>query len=233
MTNSLWNFRPVSRLLAGIVFAVILLGTLSACTPENSSSDVSQSSQNTSATEEPLPSATEDPALKGEGSVSLLENLGSPEKGFVFSGASWFTSREQYLSALSNLWPEVGQGDCTAEYEDSSSGVYLTQGMAQFTDFAYSAAFRITETGGEVTACSYVFTFDKYEKEDYMAAFLQARDMLTETFGGADEDIPAFDAEFPNGATWYGDDGSGLGLTDTSADSYQFEISLSAPQAQG
>lgn len=234
MTNSLWSHRPASRVLAGIFSAMLLLSCLAACNPETTSDNSSgQASQNASTIDETLPAATEDPSLKGEGSVSLLEKLGSREKGFLFSGASWFTSREEYLSALSAIWPDVGQGELITEYEDSSSGVYLTQGMAQFTDFACPAAFRITETGGQVTACSFVFTFDKSEKEEYMEAFLQARDMLTETFSGADEDVPAFDAEFPNGATWYGDDGSGLGLTDTSSDSYQFEICLSAPQAQG
>ena len=59
--------------------------------------------------------------------------------------------------------------------------------------------------------------------------------MPTETFGGADEDIPAFESSPPNRGTWYGSDGSGLGISDTSVpgENYQFEISLSAPQAKG
>lgn len=151
MTNSLWSHRPASRVLAGIFSAMLLLSSLAACNLEAISDNSSgQASQNASTIEETLPAATEDPSLKGEGSVSLLEKLGSQEKGFLFSGASWFTSREEYLSALSAIWPDVGQGELTTEYEDSSSGVYLTQGMAQFTDFACPAAFRITETGGQV-----------------------------------------------------------------------------------
>ena len=107
--------------------------------------------------------------------------------------------------------------------------------MAQFSDFNAPAVFRITETGGEVTACAFVFRFEKDQRDDYLAAFLQAREMMTEVFGGADEEVPAFDPNLPSGATWYGGDGSGLGITHTSPDqsNYQFEIVLSAPQPQG
>ena len=104
----------------------------------------------------------------------------------------------------------------------------------QFSDFSSSAALRVTETDGGVTGCSYVFSFGESEQEAYVAAFLQARDMLIEAFGGADESVPSFDQSLPSGGTWYGADGSGLGISDTSgADGYQFEISLSAPQAKG
>lgn len=222
-TNSSKFSRNTYRIFILLLAIAIVTVTLASSLPSN---DTSQES---------LPSASEDPSLRGNGVVGLLENLGNVEKGFAFNGADWFSSKEDFLSGLTALWPDVSSSNLTTEYEDDSTGVYLTSGMAQFSDFASPAVFRITETNKEVTACSYVFSFDTSEQQDYLTAFLQAREMLTETYGGADEEIPAFDSESPSGGTWYGADGSGLGITDTSiqGENYQFEIALSAPHAQG
>lgn len=222
-TNSSKFSKNTYRILILLLAIAIVTVTLASSLP---SADTSQES---------LPSASEDPSLRGDGVVGLLENLGNVEKGFAFNGADWFSSKEDFLSGLNAIWPDVSSSNLSTEYEDDSTGVYLTSGMAQFSDFASSAIFRITETNKEVTACSYVFSFDTSEKEDCLTAFLQAREMLTETYGGADEEIPAFNSELPSGGTWYGADGSGLGITDTSieGENYQFEIALSAPHAQG
>ena len=225
-------FHPAKKaalLLAALTAAL----TFSACGVSGNEGSLSDGSSTAPSSSAPEVSATEDPTLKGEGSVSMLEVLGSKDSGFAFSGAEWFSGREDFLQGLSTQWPNVA-GDLTAEYESGDSGVYLTAGMAQFSDYPFSACFRITETSGEVTACSYVFSFGA-DQEEYISAFLQAREMMTEVFGGADEEVPAFDPNLPSGATWYGGDGSGLGITDTSPDqsNYQFEIVLSAPQPQG
>ncbi len=230
---SKWIRRPAKG-MALILTAALLAASLGACglSHEESSAGSDTSNSSTQSPSEEV-SATEDPSLKGEGTVSLLGVLGDSGTGFAFQGATWFSSKEEFQQGLAAQWPDTA-GDLTAEYESSDNGVYLTAGMAQFSDYPYSACFRITQTSGEVTACSYVFSFGA-EKEEYISAFLQAREMMTEAFGGADEEVPAFDAELPSGATWYGDDGSGLGITDTSPDqsNYQFEIVLSAPQVQG
>lgn len=220
------RFKGLALLLA----AVIVTMSFSACGLSNQEQTPSESSAGSSA---PEVSATEDPSLKGEGSVSMLKVLGDKESGFSFQGVSWFSNTEEFQEGLAAQWPDVS-GELTAEYESDNNGVYLTAGMAQFSDYPYSACFRITQVGGEVTACSYVFSFAE-NKEEYISAFLQAREMMTEAFGGADEEVAAFDPELPSGATWYGKDGSGLGITDTSPDQthYQFEIVLSAPQPQG
>ncbi len=236
MTHHVFTPRFSARFLAALLSAVLLV-SLTACGGSETGSSAASSSSQTDAlsSEESLPSATEDPSLKGEGSVGLLESVGSKENGFAFSGAAWFSDTQSYLKKLAEIWPDAAKGELETEYQDSASAVYVTSGMAQFSDFTVPACFRITETGGTVSACSYVFRFDSNDQEGFLTAFLQARDMLTETFGGADEDIPAFDSSFPNGGTWYGSDGSGLGISDTSVpgENYQFEISLSAPQAKG
>lgn len=233
------------RLCPALLLAALAALLLTACNPESTSSvspspspspSASASSQESAESQEPQESQEPDasPELQGEGTVKLLENLGSKEDGFVFAGTQWFSDQEKFLEGLAALWPEAIKGGLDTEYEDDASGVYVTRNLAQFSDFSSSAALRVTEADGGVTGCSYVFSFGESEQEAYVAAFLQARDMLIEAFGGADESFPAFDQSLPSGGTWYGADGSGLGISDTSgADGYQFEISLSAPQAQG
>lgn len=227
--------RRPAKGMALLLTAALLAASLGACGLSNEQSSTSSTGTSDSSAQSPSEevSATEDPSLKGEGTVSLLGVLGNRESGFAFQGAAWFSGKEEFQQNLAAQWPDVA-GELTAEYENSGNGVYLTAGMGQFSDYPYSACFRITETNSQVTACSYVFSFGE-QKEEYISAFLQAREMMTESFGGADEEVPAFDAELPSGATWYGDDGSGLGITDTSPDqsNYQFEIVLSAPQVQG
>ena len=218
--------------IAAVLLVLAMVFSFAACGTDSSSGESSTSDTGES---QVLSDHAEDPDLQGSGTVSLLEAVGSAQAGFAFRDAAWFTTRTEYIKALGEIWPEVASGEVTAEYEDSASGVYLTSGMAQFRDFNTPAVFRITETGGEVTACAFVFRFDKDRRDDYLAAFLQAREMMTETFGSPDEDIAPFDSELPGGATWYGEDRSGLGITDTSVsgENYQFEITLSAPAAQG
>ena len=149
-------FHPAKKaalLLAALTAAL----AFSACGVSGNESSLSDGSSTAPSSSAPEVSATEDPTLKGEGSVSMLEVLGSKDSGFAFSGAEWFSGREDFLQGLSAQWPDVA-GDLTAEYESGDSGVYLTAGMAQFSDYPFSACFRIT-------ACSYVFSFGADQEE--------------------------------------------------------------------
>ena len=142
--------------------------------------------------------------------------MGRHRPVFAFRDAAWFTTRTEYVKALGEIWPEgCFREKSPQNMRTAPAAWYLTSGMAQFSDFNAPAVFRITETGGEVTACAFVFRFEKDQRDDYLAAFLQAREMMTETFGSPDEDIAPFDSELPGGATWDGEDRSGLGITDT------------------
>ena len=87
-TNSSKFSRNTYRIFILLLASAIVTVTLASSLPSN---DTSQES---------LPSASEDPSLRGNGVVGLLENLGNVEKGFAFHGADLPPFGRMFLPAI-------------------------------------------------------------------------------------------------------------------------------------